>query len=191
MRALAFLAVLVPALARADATLYVLMRDGRLARVHGERTEIVRTFTKPAALAARDGGRVAVLADGRAEELDGTRWTRLNAGRETTIFLTAPKPEWRKLVPGTIRAFAVTADGDTLYAATREGPLWEVKLATGARRDLGLGGWWGTLALAAAPGKLYAVTQAGKLWEIDPTAGTKQIVQMSGWEGALALAAAR
>ena len=141
MRALVLLAVTglgsslaMPSLARADAALYILMRDGHLARVQGERTEPVH-------------------------------------------------------VPGTVRAFAV--DGAKLYAATREGPLWELDLVTKKTRDLGLGGWWSTLALAAAGGKLYAATQAGKLWEIDPAAGTKKIVQMSGWEGALSLAIAR
>src|SRR5258706_7225067 len=106
MRALVLLAVVtclgsslaMPSLARADSALYILTRDGHLARVQGEHTEPVR-------------------------------------------------------VPGTVRAFAV--DGAKLYAATREGPLWELDLVTKKTRDLGMGGWWGTLALAAAGGKLY------------------------------------
>ncbi len=91
-------------------------------------------------------------------------------------------------IPGR-RPRALAADGPTLYAATRDGPLWQ--FTDGHARDLGMGGWWGTLALAAADGKLYAVTQAGKLWLLDPATSTKTILSMDGWEAALALAVSR
>jgi hypothetical protein len=91
-------------------------------------------------------------------------------------------------VPG--RPIALAVAPGKLYVATHEGPLWEIDLSTDSQRDLGLGGWWGTLALVAAGGKLYAATQSGKLWQIDPAAGTKTALAMSGWEGTLAVAVA-
>ncbi|MCU1280271.1 MAG: hypothetical protein JWM53_3817, partial [bacterium] len=51
-------------------------------------------------------------------------------------------------VPG--RPIALAAGDGKLWVATREGPLYEVDRASGARRDLGLGDWWGTVALAYA-----------------------------------------
>ena len=81
-------------------------------------------------------------------------------------------------VPG--HPVALAAGDGKIYVATREGALYEISRETGARRDLGLGGWWGTLALAFAHGKLYAVTQAGKIWEIDPRTPAKTIVSMGG-----------
>jgi len=86
---------------------------------------------------------------------------------------------------------ALAADGTIVYAATREGPLWSYDFASGQQRDLGMGGWWGTLALAADGGNLFAVTQAGKLWHIDAARSVKTIIAMSGWEAALALAVSR
>jgi hypothetical protein len=97
----------------------------------------------------------------------------------------------RRRYPLAGRPAAAAATAHKLYVATREGPLWEIDRQSAAARDLGLGGWWGTLALAATAGRLYAVTQSGKLWEIDPGARTKTVWQMSGWEGALALAVRR
>ncbi len=93
-------------------------------------------------------------------------------------------------VPGRhVRALA--ADGAIVYAATREGPLWRFDFERGVERDLGMGGWWGTLALAVDGSGLYAVTQAGKLWHLDPEKSVKTIIAMSGWEAALALAVSR
>jgi hypothetical protein len=89
-------------------------------------------------------------------------------------------------LPG--RPLALAACRDRLYVATREGPLWEIVRGDGARRDLGLGGWWGTLALTCDGSRLYAVTQAGKVWAVDPgPPAVKTIVAMSGWEAALSL----
>jgi len=97
-------------------------------------------------------------------------------------------PGW--VVPGRhVRALA--ANGAQVFVATREGPLWSFDFTRGEQRDLGMGGWWGTLALAADGSGLYAVTQAGKLWHIDPAKSVKTIIAMSGWEGALALAVSR
>jgi hypothetical protein len=87
-------------------------------------------------------------------------------------------------------ALAMAVADNKLYVATRQGPLWEIDLASGASRDLGLGGWWGTLALTSDGKKLFAVTQVGKVWEIDPIANTKTILAMGGWEGALAVVVA-
>lgn len=112
--------------------------------------------------AEADGVVVACQADGK-----GRRWS----------------------VPG--RPIALAAGDGKLWAATQAGPLYEVDRTTGAVRDLGLGGWWGTLALARADGALYAVTVAGKLWRIDPAERRKTIVAMDGWQGALDLAVLR
>jgi len=75
--------------------------------------------------------------------------------------------------------------------ATKAGPLLELDRASGAVRDLGLGDWWGTVALAWSDGALYAVTVAGKLWRIDPARNEKTIVAMDGWQGAIDLAVLR
>jgi hypothetical protein len=106
---------------------------------------------------------------------------------DDAIEQVAPAAEWK--VSG--HPIALAATGGHLFVATREGPLWQIDRDTGRRRDLGLGGWWGTLALAAEGGTLYAVTQAGKIWAIDYAAVTKSIVAMAGWESALSLAIAR
>jgi hypothetical protein len=92
-------------------------------------------------------------------------------------------------VPG--RPIALAAGDGKLWVATKEGPLYEVDRASGTRRDLGLGDWWGTVALAYAGHALYAVTVAGKLWRIDPTGPNKTIVAMDGWQGAIDLSVLR
>lgn len=84
----------------------------------------------------------------------------------------------------------VAAGGDFIYAATKEGALWEIDRRSRKERDLGLGGWHGALSMAVEHGKLYVVTRVGKLWEIDPRAGTSTIIDMEGWPSALALRAA-
>jgi hypothetical protein len=86
---------------------------------------------------------------------------------------------------------AIAAASGHLFYATREGPLWQLDWQTGRSRDLGLGGWWGTLALAAEGTHLYAVTESGKLWDIDFAAGTKRALAMDGWQNAVALALVR
>jgi len=79
--------------------------------------------------------------------------------------------------------------------ATKAGPLLELDRKSGATRDLGLGDWWGTVALAWSDGALYAVTVAGKLWRIDPArpdgTAAKTIVAMDGFQGAIDLAVVR
>jgi hypothetical protein len=82
---------------------------------------------------------------------------------------------------------ALTAVSGHVFYATREGPLWQLDRATGRKRDLGLGGWWGTLALAAEATRLYAVTQSGKIWAIDFARLEKKALAMDGWQGAVAL----
>ena len=89
------------------------------------------------------------------------------------------------------RPIALAAGDGKLFVATREGPLWEVDRDSCRARDLGLGGWWGTLALAWADDGLYAVTVAGKLWRIDPARRQKTIVAMDGWQGAIDLSVLR
>ncbi|MGZ3407915.1 MAG: hypothetical protein ACXVAN_15800 [Polyangia bacterium] len=92
-------------------------------------------------------------------------------------------------LPG--RPIALAAGDGKLWAATKEGPLYELDRASGARRELGLGDWWGTVALAYADHALYAVTVAGKLWRIDPARRQKTIVAMDGWQGAIDLSVLR
>jgi hypothetical protein len=89
------------------------------------------------------------------------------------------------------RPIALAAGDGKLYAATKEGPLWEIDRASGKQRTLPLGDWWGTLALAYGDHALYAVTVAGKLWRIDPARDGKTIVSMDGWQGAVDLAVLR
>jgi hypothetical protein len=84
-------------------------------------------------------------------------------------------------------AIAMTAAAGHVFYATREGPLWQLDRASGRKRDLGLGGWWGTLALAADSTHLYAVTQSGKIWTIDFAKSEKSALAMDGWQNAVAL----
>jgi hypothetical protein len=85
-------------------------------------------------------------------------------------------------------AIAGAACDGRVFVATHEGPLWQLDRASGRKRDLGLGGWWGTLALACRGTHLYAATQSGKLWDIDFAAGTKRALAMDGWQSTVALA---
>ena len=85
------------------------------------------------------------------------------------------------------RPLALAASAGQLFVATTEGPLWQIDRQSGRRRDLGLGGWWGTLALAAEGTHLYAATQSGKIWSIDFAAVQKEALQMGGWEATLAM----
>ena len=184
--AIVTLGVLAAGWASAQPTLYVLTRDGQVACIAGEKSAVIGRVAGAQAIAATPDG-VAVRTGDRVRVFDGKSWRTLARGEGRDLFPASPPPSVQSKVPGTIRASVI--DGGKLYAATREGPLWEVDVASGARRNLGLGGWWGTIALGAAGGKLYAVTITGKVWEIDPAAGTKTIVQMAGWENAIAIAA--
>jgi hypothetical protein len=88
------------------------------------------------------------------------------------------------------RPIALAAGDGKLWVATKEGPLWEIDRHSGKSRNLGLGDWWGTVALVHSDA-LYAVTVAGKIWRIDPARGEKTIVAMDGWQGAIDLAVLR
>jgi hypothetical protein len=126
---------------------------------------------------AHHSGRVfAIAADGEAVYalvVDGTTMSVAPAGGTPTV------------LPG--RPLAIAAAAGHVFVATREGPLWQLDVATSRRRDLGLGGWWGTLALAADATHVYAVTVSGKIWSIDIVSLTKTAVSMGGWESAAAL----
>jgi hypothetical protein len=194
------------AAALADGAVAVLHAGQLLVLEHGRQRQVPGSFVDLYALADGGGDQLlAVTAGGDAVTIDrrsGKRTARgarlghfiasdrgaLFAVRDQQIVELAPTvAAWP--VPG--RPIALAAADGKLYVATHEGPLYEIDRGSGARRDLGLGGWWGTLALAAGGGKLYAVTVAGKLWEIDPRAGTKTILAMSGWESALSLSLLR
>jgi hypothetical protein len=154
----------VRALAGCGSHLYAAV-DGEVVEItlpSGRRRSLAR-LTNPGPLAC-DGDAVLVAHDQAVEQLGGPRWP----------------------APG--RALALAAGGGRVFVATREGPLWQIDRASARRRDLGLGGWWGTRALATDGTRVYAATQAGKLWEIDVARLQKTIVSMSGWEAALALA---
>lgn len=88
------------------------------------------------------------------------------------------------------RPIALAAGDGKLFVATKEGPLWQIDRASGKQVNVGLGDWWGTVALAHSDA-LYAVTVAGKIWRIDPAKREKTIVAMDGWQGALDLAVLR
>lgn len=150
------------------AELWGLVADGavRIELPSGKQTRVA-TLARAHRLAA-DGSALFVEADGVIVEAGAAR-------------------SWK--VPG--RPIALAAAAGKLWAATKEGPLWEVDRATGRQRELGLGDWWGTLGLVAADGQLWAVTVAGKLWRIDPERHEKTIVAMDGWQGAVDLAVLR
>lgn len=86
---------------------------------------------------------------------------------------------------------AMTAVDDHVFAATREGPLWQLDRTSGRTRELGFGSWFGTLALAADGTRLYVVTQSGKLWQLDFAKHEKSALAMGGWEAAVGLAVSR
>jgi hypothetical protein len=193
------------------ATAIAALADGRVAvlaggRVtvldHGRRRLLPGRFDDLRALAAGSGlwglGAAGVL------RLDGAKPANALADRAVRR-LAADGPDAFAAVDGALvqlgsdrrwplpgHAIALAAAAGKLFAATKEGPLFELDRASGRLRDLGLGDWWGTLALAAAPdGQLYAVTVSGKLWHIDPVARTKTIVAMDGWQSAIDLAVLR
>lgn len=78
-----------------------------------------------------------------------------------------------------------------VFVATKEGPLWQFDTASGRSRKLGLGDWWGALALAVDGPKLYVATQSGKLWEIDYGKVEKSALAMDGWQGAIGMAVSK
>jgi hypothetical protein len=85
----------------------------------------------------------------------------------------------------------LAAAAGNVFAATHEGPLYLIERATGRQRDLGMGGWFNTLALAADAAHLYAVTTSGKVWEIDFAQSKKNALAIDGWQMAIALVISR
>jgi hypothetical protein len=185
--------------------------------VLGEKLEVLghrKSLAVPAELkliAALDApGRVlGVLGDGHTLEIDlrdGQRTelplrveypvdvfacggARFFAHWVEIVELDAAGREHRYKLPG--HPMTVTAAGDKIYTATKEGTLWEIDRPSGKLRDLGLGGWHGAVSMAVDHELLYVVTRIGKLWEIDPRARTSTIIDMEGWMGTLALRAAK
>jgi hypothetical protein len=124
--------------------------------------------------------RLAVDGDEAFAEIDGV------------IVQVGTPRRWK--VPG--RPIALAAGNGRLWAATKEGPLFQVDRQSGEVKKLeGIGDWWTTLALACSEGQLYAVTLSGKVWRIDPGSGAsrpeKTIVAMDGWQGTIDLAVLR
>lgn len=178
----------------------VVLAGGRLT-VDGKpipgRFDDVRAITGGASLWARTDGAVVqidVKSGKRAVLLELPRLHRLAtdgaalfAEADGTVVTVGGDRRWK--VDG--HPIALAAGDGKLWAATKEGGLWEIDRASGAQRDLELGQWWGTLGLAYADHALYAVTVAGKLWRIDPRKREKTIVAMDGWQGAIDLSVLR
>jgi hypothetical protein len=121
-----------------------------------------------AGLLAGDGDVLVGVHDGKIEQVNGSGSWKLTG-----------------------QPVAAAACGGKVFVATKEGPLWQLDRATGRQRDLGLGAWWTTLALACQGTHLYAATQSGKLWDIDYAAQTKTALAMDGWQNTAALAVTR
>lgn len=145
-----------------------------------------RTDTGVVQIDVRSGKRAVVVALARVHRLaaDGAA---LFAEADGVVVEAGSDRRWKL----TGRPIALAAGDGKLWAATKEGALWEIDRTSGAQRDLALGDWWGTLALAYADHALYAVTVAGKLWKIDPQRREKTIVSMDGWQGAIDLSVLR
>jgi|GEM_PF-5727074 len=149
------------------AHLYAATRGGEVVELTiatGARTTLGHFARTP--LLVYDGAKLLVAHDGVIEELGTSH-------------------KWQ--VEG--RPIAMAATATRIYCATKEGPLWLIEREPGSQRDLGLGGWWGTLALDAdANGHgVYVATQSGKLWHIDPVTLTKVAAAMDGWAGTVGL----
>jgi hypothetical protein len=100
-------------------------------------------------------------------------------------------PVGKRPIPLAGRPVAAGGGEGRVFVATKEGPLWQFDVATQRSRKLGLGDWWGALAIAVEGHKLYVATQSGKLWEIDYGALTKNALAMDGWQGAVALSVSK
>jgi len=137
-----------------------------LSLTNGARTTMAH-FARPPLLGF-DGTKLLAAHDGVIEELG------------------VPANKARKW-PVVGKPIALAATATRVYCATREGPLWQIEREAGSQRDLGLGGWWGTLALDADQAGVYVATQSGKLWQIDPTTLTKVAAAMDGWAGTVGL----
>jgi hypothetical protein len=96
-----------------------------------------------------------------------------------------------KRMPLTGRPVAAGGGGGHVFVATKEGPLWQFDTASGRSRKLGLGDWWGALAIAVDGQKLFVATQSGKLWEIDYGKLEKNALAMDGWQAAIGMAVSK
>jgi hypothetical protein len=136
---------------------------------------------------ARRGQPIVALVDPHVHRLAVDQEDAF-AETDGVIVQVGTAQRWK--VPG--RPIALAAGNGKLWAATREGPLYEIDRASGAVRKLeGIGDWWTTLALAFSDGQLYAVTLSGKVWRIDPLKPEKTIVAMDGWQRTIDLAVLR
>jgi hypothetical protein len=145
-----------------------------------------RTATSVVQINLATGKRTTVLELPRLHRI-AAEGASLFAEADGVVVEAGTDHEWK--IAG--HPIALAAGDGKLYAATREGPLWEVDRATATQRKLPLGDWWGTIALAFCDHALYAVTVAGKLWRIDPRKDEKTIVAMDGWQGAIDLSVLR
>ena len=188
----------------ARATAVAALADGRVAVLAGGRLlvdgkALPGRFDDERALAGGDGlWSLSVAGVSRVDLRSGKRHARARraarAPRHCRRRRSVRRADGEIVLVGTGRTWkvagrpiAIAAGDGKLYVATKAGPLVEIDRTSGAQRDLGLGGWWGTIALAYADHALYAVTVAGKLWRIDPAAREKTIVAMDGWQGAIDL----
>ncbi len=91
------------------------------------------------------------------------------------------------------RPIALAASDGRVFAATKEGPLYQLDRATGRTRDLGGGAWFNVLAMQATATRLYVLTTSGKVWAIDFTEEPprKQALAFDGWQMAIGLVVSR
>jgi len=172
--------------------LLVLTRDGALHRFDGHH-DTASKVARAVAVAALDGGRVAVLAGGRItvdgkplpgrfEDLRALAggallWGRSDAavvqidarsGKRVTVL---ELPRVHRLAADGNDVFA-EADGDVVHVGTPE--RWKVPGQP--------------IALAAGDGRLYVATKAGPLVEVDRVSGKQRALPLGDWWGTIALA---
>lgn len=177
--------------------LLVLTRDGVLHKVRGDQqsTEAAPGAT---AMAACDGGEVALWARGRVTLVNGARRRALR-GRLPGVRALACGADLWALVPDAVvrvdrargrrlatvplpRARLLAAEGAAAFAAV-DGAIVEV----GTARRWPVRGH--AIALAAGDGKLYVATHEGPLWEIDRATGRARALGLGDWWGVLGMAA--
>ena len=174
--------------------LLVLTRDGVLHRVDGDH-DTKAAAPAARALAALDGGRVALLAAGRLS-VDGRavpgRFDDLRALAggaalwglsDNAVVQIDLRRGTRATLLSLPRLHRLAADGASVFAEA-DGTVVEV----GSDRRWRIAGR--PIALAAGNGRLYVATKEGPLWQIDRQSGQQLDLQLGDWWGTLALAVA-
>lgn len=174
--------------------LLLLTRDGVLHRLDGDQHS-TEAAPRATSIAALDGGRVALLGDGRVTIVDGKR--RRSFAAPGVRAIAGGRALWgvtdagvvRIALPGGKQTLAaplpkvhrLAVDGDDAFAE-RDGVVAEV----GTTRSWKVAGH--PVALAAGDGKLFVATREGPLWQIERAGGKQENLGLGDWWGTLALA---